>query len=144
MLKNIKLCGSCAFRSQSGDICALTNTAITNEDYCSKHQESPKVCDICGRFIVGPSVVDGNRILCMDCLKILGTCGACSNSQSCAFNDTQSGPPPTIAQTVRQGNLVLHKHVKNPERIQMFCLNCLCWNNGCMRECGNCANYKEN
>ena len=146
--QNLKTCGECAFRSQDGTHCGLTNTPINpKEDFCSKLETSPKTCDICGQFIVGPGIIDAEttppHYICYNCLKSIKTCARCKNNTRCEFEENPSSTPKVIQQHIQQGPMVAITNVKNPQRIKETCEKlCGCFDStvGCLRQYGTCAN----
>lgn len=105
-------------------------------------------CNYCGR--------DEANILCLrdevcyfmcdQCAQYCNTCGLCNQVRYCEFETNPSPIPKQVQQTIRQGNMVVQTIVKNPERIQAFCVPCQCWNSEnqcCGREFGTCGRYDE-
>ena len=108
-------------------------------------------CDYCGREnihapIVVPIEYSDPKLMCDQCFPYCNTCGLCNQVQYCEFETNPSPIPKQVQQTIRQGNMVAQTVVRNPERIQAFCVPCQCWNTEnqcCGREFGTCGNYNE-
>ena len=105
-------------------------------------------CNYCGR--------DGARILylrdevcyfmCEQCSQHCNTCGLCNQVRYCEFETNPSPIPKQVQQTIRKNNVQVQTIVKNPERIQLCCTSCHCWNTAegyCNREYMTCGNYNE-
>ena len=105
----------------------------------------PLDCNYCGRFASTIINQDGTGA-CKQCASLFGTCGMCLNSVNCEFQTNPSPLPHQVQQVVRQGNMTMQTVVQNPERVQAFCIPCMCWNsidNCCNRQSNTCSNYNE-
>jgi hypothetical protein len=101
-------------------------------------------CNYCGQYpalIVNPN----GTMACKRCAGLFNTCHLCLNSTNCEFETNPSPLPKQVQQTIRKGNVQVQSVVKNPERIQLCCTSCHCWNaeGYCNREYLTCGNYNE-
>ena len=102
-------------------------------------------CDYCGRQ-VPPFVINENALICIDCLRALTRCPGCTSYINCAFENDPSPVPKTIVKTFQQGPAVFQAQIRNPQRMEMFCQKCGCWNSEyeyCCREDEWCPKHKE-
>lgn len=118
-----------------------------NEDTCSKHTSASIFCAICGRELLKEgSIIDGDRIICGECLNAMGTCAVCRNGNSCAFETDPSSLPKIVQKQIRQGNMTSVVQIKNPDRVEITCKKyCPCFSpeNGCLKQSGVCDKYDE-
>lgn len=150
----IKKCRSCGLADLAQNVCQMFRMLINpDEDYCSKHQEKEviKICDVCGRVIIGHSTIlygkdESIKLLCDNCYTAVGTCALCENARYCAFEQDPSQIPMMIQKQVRQGNTTTVFPVKNPERVKETCekkCNCYSKDLQCLREFNHCGNIKN-
>ena len=112
---------------------------------------SPRVCDICGQFIIIDSIIDieDGKIyeVCQNCASRFNTCHTCDKAAYCDFMENPSPIPKAVMKQVRQGSMVMQTKIRNPERIKITCENgCSCWNKEekyCCREHNTCGQYKH-
>lgn len=158
MLKITK-CGECLFFKHlikdNTTYCGLSQTTVTNEDYCSKAIATGTElikCEICGKELrtteqILDRVEDKFHVICDSCLHFMGSCHTCDNATDCDFESNPSPLPKIIQKQVRQGNMIASMPVRNPERVAITCKKgCPCWiDNHCSREENNqtCKNYKQ-
>mgnify|MGYP003556996561 CR=1 FL=1 len=146
-MNNIKICENCALYRQN--ICILNNRSRHKEDSCPEFKKYLNVCDSCGKEHIQTFLYswdNKNYIkLCGSCFQATSTCGLCVNGCTCAFEQDLSPIPKQITKNIRQGNMMIQTTVKNPERVDKFCVNCHCFNvkeNTCNKEFGHCGNQK--
>ena len=144
----VKTCGNCALHNCFGG-CPIFKMAIPPESPgCIKWEAQLENCEICGGPTIGGVVacfdVDSDQLhlICNSCAQNLGKCPTCKLYKECLFQTDPSPIPPTIVQTVRQGNMISQMTVPNPERVAITCQKCKCWNaseNYCFKQnIGNC------
>ena len=144
-----KKCNTCGYCDAARKACALYGRTIdVNADYCSKHikLDNLEICAICGNPIVGGVYdIDSDTYLHLECAKQLGTCATCQLALVCEFNTNPDPTPKAITQTLRQGNMTIQQQVRNPDRIDMFCKECACFDteNGCLKQNNCCAQWKN-
>jgi hypothetical protein len=131
----MKTCETCGFRSPNGKTCLIFQTEM---QYCSKHEENPEKCSICGNLMIkNTSIYDSDKeiVICQNCNQMMKTCRFCLN-QYCAFEQDPNPMPKVVVQTIQQGNMTMQMQIRNPEREKMFCLTCNCYLEefGCMRQ----------
>ncbi len=139
----IQHCKTCAFLTPKGNdkFCGLGRYKVEPEaDYCSHHQATVTVCEICGSALISPGIidlVDGTpHTICPQCLNLLGTCNLCDHAKVCVFESSPSILPKTVHKTIQHGPMQATVEVMNPDRIQETCKkDCTCWNDewGCTR-----------
>jgi hypothetical protein len=148
-MKDIKTCKDCCLHKDN--ICLLTNTQKTDNDYCSNRQEHIFVCEKCNNPVIKDTyaIVNENtehHIVCLNCISKLTTCYFCTKGQTCDFETNPSTLPKIVQKKIQQGPIVQIIQVKNPERIKITCQNgCPCWNtedNACDKEINYCKNYE--
>lgn len=122
-------------------ICALKGIKMNGEtDFCSKHTDYLKKCNICDNLMFGPGYIEhnGENYICMcdRCYQLYSTCQMCPVFQVCEFMTNPDPMPKVVVKTIRQGNMTMQTQVKNEERVKKFCPSCECWdeNHGCMKE----------
>ena len=102
-------------------------------------------CNYCGQYpaqVINPE----GTMACNRCAGLFNTCHLCLNSTKCEFETNPSPLPKQVQQTIRQGNAQIQTIIKNPERIDLCCPSCPCWNIAdacCNREFETCGNYNE-
>lgn len=102
-------------------------------------------CNYCGQYpaqVINPE----GTMACKRCAGLFNTCHLCLNSTKCEFETNPSPLPKQVQQTIRQGNVQMQTVIKNPERIQLCCTGCPCWNAVdacCNREYETCGSYNE-
>ena len=111
------------------------------------------LCSLCHKELENERLVtidilqDGsNRLVCLNCSQILGTCYLCKHKECKFETDENCKLPKIVTQTIRQGNMIQQFQIKNPERIKETCeKDCLCYiNNKCIREfCKKCEYFEE-
>lgn len=139
----IQNCKTCALLISKGDdrICGLGRYKVEPEaDYCSHHQDTITVCEICGSALISPGIIDlvndTPHTICPQCLRLLGTCNLCDHAKVCAFESSSSTLPKTVHKIIQHGPMQATVEVMNPDRIQETCKKgCTCWNDewGCTR-----------
>lgn len=147
-------CKDCAIWHLNGNnICPMLKIEVKETDTCPFHQSSLSLCEICGRQVVGATVLDieGDEVhsICRECAEAGSSCQTCSHGKSCAFQtDTSCKEPPMVMRTVRQGNMTMQTQVKNPARVIATCYNCPCFdkdaedpNEGCRKNRNYCQQY---
>ena len=140
---HLKKCKTCGFRVQESGKCRLFGSAKKADDFCSKHNYNPPVCSRCGAYTLKP-IIENNAIYCQKCAEEIETCAGCDSSRHCEFEQNPSVTPKYIQKQVRQGPMLSQMTVKNPKRIEEFCVKCVCWNseiNDCGRQFQWCANH---
>lgn len=152
-------CRTCAIRTNHPQnpvqsICGLSKREIPNmtEDKCPWYidQTTVRTCDICGNayenLII--DITNGTpKYICEKCSSRFGTCYMCKNSNICGFSADQTTPDMVMRQ-MRQGNMIAQVQVKNPDKVDIYCTKCCCWNKEekyCFKEeAGTCGGYVEN
>ena len=106
------------------------------------------ICNKCGResskYIIEMKG-ESPFIWCEFCYSLLNTCNACKSIYRCDFNNDKRSPD-FIMKQFQQGNQFIQMQIKNPDKVDIYCTKCNCWNDEykyCMREWGICLNYKE-
>jgi len=149
-----KLCKTCNFKSnfQNGTpACALHKREINpNKDFCSWYAGASSICDKCGQPIIKgeTSIVFGKEEIytwCIDCYSQIGLCSTCSKAARCGFTEDRTTPD-YIMKTVSKAGFQMQTQVKNPDKIQIHCIenNCPCWSkelNQCNKDAGTCYNW---
>ncbi len=106
------------------------------------------ICSKCGRVAAGYIIEVRNGqsfIWCQQCYSFLNTCNACKKAQRCSFSEDKNSPDYVMRQ-FQQGPQFIQMQVKNPDKEDIYCTKCECWNKEekyCMREWGLCLNYEE-
>lgn len=146
-----KSCGQCAWPGLNKGICPFFQEPRGGDmEACPRFATEIRYCEICGRPILRTQdsvlIEDSRgeyRTICNQCGVALKTCAGCQNGRSCAFeNDPR--PDKIILKTIRQGNAILQKQVRNPEIIRDTCAKgCKCFSEefGCLREINCCGNH---
>lgn len=123
-------CATCGIRHPHKSICQLTGQAVTDDDFCSKHQEILDICDLCNKIVTSTlcfPAEGGYHFICQDCFRSLSTCCMCASGKHCAF-EADTTLPKLVMQTVRQGNMVMQTQVRNPELVNKTCkAGCKCY-----------------
>lgn len=148
----MRRCGDCGLWKANNRACPYFQEPM-NEDEpgCPKFQGELDVCQICGRGIIGKSILNYDTqssavyTVCQSCDSKLYTCGTCKMVTVCDFETNPVPLEKYIQQEIRQGNMVAATTVKNPERIRETCQkNCKCFSQefGCMRTNNECGNWE--
>ena len=85
-------------------------------------------------------------ITCPRCTTILGTCGECTNSNSCDFETNPSKTPKIVQRKIQQGPITQVVQIKNPDRVKEPCeKNCACYNSEyeCGKAFGICGKFSS-
>ena len=149
---NDKTCWGCALFSKEHHGCLRTRTPTLSTDSCSHWISELPICDVCGQMFLPPAtfVIEDNGLIttiCHSCDAGRNKCPTCECGGYCDFQENKECTlPPTVQQTVRQGNMIMSRTVPNMARIEETCKkNCKCWNeeeNCCSRGCfGTCGKY---
>ena len=141
-------CATCAFKHPQTSVCQLTGQQVSNEDFCSKHEEFLHVCELCHKpalpILLYPWEGGITNFLCQDCFRSFSTCRMCASGKHCAF-EADTTLPKQVMQTIRQGNMVMQTQVRNPELVNKTCkAGCKCYDNAgqyCRREDGYCVEH---
>ena len=142
-------CKTCGFADPTHTLCQLRGTAITENDFCSKHAPERTVCDNCRNLVRKPLIYitedKSVKYVCPDCFQRFSTCTFCEHAKICYFSDDTSGMPKIVTKTVNMGNgMVAQTQIRNPDLIEITCKQkCNCYQEGeCMREYTFCKNHK--
>lgn len=140
-------CATCGIRHPQKLICQLTGQAVTDNDFCSKHQEILDVCDLCNKFTTLTLIHkegEKNYFICQNCFSSFSTCRMCASGKHCAF-EADTTLPKIVTQTIRQGHMVMQTQVRNPELVKKTCeAGCKCYDKAgqyCRREDGYCIEH---
>lgn len=143
-------CKDCGLRNDIA--CLVSNRIIPDLKSAAcpwgRRADTIRTCDSCGRAfetLVIDMSEESPRFLCEECLNAYGTCRKCIKLNICDFVGDRSSPDMVMKQ-LRQGNQVIQMSVKNPDKIEIYCKRCGCWNpedEYCMKEWGLCAHYLE-
>lgn len=149
---NDKTCWDCALFSKELGGCLRTKTSALSTDSCSHWISELPICDICGQVFLPPAtfVIEDNgliTVICSNCDQHRGKCLTCECGEYCDFKENMECTlPPTIEQTMRQGNMIMSRTVQNMARVEETCKkNCKCWDveqDCCLRgNFGTCGKY---
>lgn len=136
---NRYLCRDCANRGtlpNGSPACALSQKPINiDKDFCSQHKINNQnaVCKICGKPQINYiySFNDKLLLVCENCQKHIGTCGACSHVYDCGFKNDHSEPQ-YVNKQIRNGIGIIQTQIKNPNLVKKHCSKCHC---GCEENC---------
>ena len=144
-------CKECGLRNNL--ICLISQREIPDLTHAAcpwgRRDNKIRACDFCGgkfeEVIIDVSPDNIIRFICSNCFNQLHTCSFCIHQSKCAFIEDQRSPD-FIMKTFQQSGMVLQTQVKNPDKIQIHCIQCRCWdtqNNYCMKEQGFCELQEE-
>lgn len=145
------ICKECGLRK--GTTCLISNRIVPDLNHAAcpwgRRENTIRTCDYCGRNFEDLFIDMTNEepiFICENCFSQFNTCNRCTRVRRCAFTEDQTSPD-FIMKQFRQDNQIIQIQVKNPDKIDIYCRKCGCWDNDyrtCMREYGFCKNYKEN
>ena len=147
-------CSECIQHIQQGDThaCLRFRTEINpDKDYCSWGiaKDTLVQCQICKRGCEKPTIVCDNGhtpiLICDSCCELLGSCKVCEECNGCDFESNPSSLPKIIQKQIPVQGGYMVTQVKNPERIALTCVNCICYckeDEACNREVGQCGKYR--
>lgn len=143
-------CKECVLRN--GNNCLVARRMV--EDLSSaacpwgRRADSIRTCEKCGQqfeSLLIDMTSNTPHFICEACLKSYNTCNSCSQQIFCGFSADQRTPDYVMRQ-FRNGNQIIQTQIKNPDKIEIYCKGCKCWNKDneyCMKEWGYCKNYRE-
>jgi hypothetical protein len=147
---NNKTCETCAIKEPNTNTCRLFGHKVEDTDFCSKYTKELKICSICGRptnnlIIEIDKKKDYPIAVCNQCRLNAGTCARCTEFANCLFETDPSPLPKVVQKKIQQGNMVMTTQIQNPDRVEITCKKCPCWNEEgyCNREFICCSNYRD-
>ena len=143
-------CNECGLRNDN--TCLIARRPIENLSSTAcpwgRRASSIRTCEVCNqRFesVIIDMTTNTPHFICENCLKERCTCNSCTQQMFCGFLADQMTPDYVLRQ-FRNGNQVIQTQVKNPDKIEIYCKVCKCWNKEqlyCMKEWGSCEHYEE-
>lgn len=139
-------CRECVLRNDV--ICLVSQRPVDlSKPVCQwgRRADTIQTCEICGNqfeSLIIDMTYNKPHFICEGCLSKYYTCYTCKQQIFCGFTADQNSPD-YVMRRFQQGNQIIQTQVRNPDKIDIYCKKCKCWDNGCMKEWGTCRNYEE-